>query len=313
MRQHAVSPCRAAEDGHRASVAARGGERGGERADRRHQPGAGDQQPQPAGDLTTVGRQNRRQGRRRHRQADEVVALEVEFGRAHHAQLIGQLDTRQIAIVDPVWAIASTCSLVRQPSSTSNPARASSVASAVPHAPAPITAIRRIGASPPSHSHWSITHGQIRSVTAPASAGDGCSTTGNRSARPGPDPDLVRTDPHALADRLGADHGDRHDRRAGLQREPADPAAGRAERARTGPRALREDQDDVSAREDRLGGDDRLGVRRAALDRERAERGQQPRAQAADRRSPAWRRSTSGAAPCRRSRTDRGSCGGWRR
>ncbi len=45
-------------------------------------------------------------------------------------------------------------------------------------------ATRRTGGSPPSHSHWSITHGQMRSVTAPASSFDGSSTTGNRSGRP---------------------------------------------------------------------------------------------------------------------------------
>ena len=47
-----------------------------------------------------------------------------------------------------------------------------------------MTAARRIGGMPPSHSHWSITHGQMRSVTAPASAFEGSSTVGKRSARP---------------------------------------------------------------------------------------------------------------------------------
>ena len=45
-------------------------------------------------------------------------------------------------------------------------------------------AARRIGGRPPSHSHWSITHGQMRSVTAPASAGEAPSTCGNVSGRP---------------------------------------------------------------------------------------------------------------------------------
>ena len=89
-------------------------------------------------------------------------------------------------------------------------------------------------------------------------------------------------DHHALADRLGADHGKWHDRRSGLQRKPANPATGCAERAGTGPRALGEDQDDVAALEDRLGGDDRVRVGGAAPDRERAERRQQPRDHAAD-------------------------------
>ena len=45
-------------------------------------------------------------------------------------------------------------------------------------------AARRIGGTPPSHSHWSMTIGQIRSVTAPASAGEALSTVGNCSGRP---------------------------------------------------------------------------------------------------------------------------------
>ena len=76
------------------------------------------------------------------------------------------------------------CSAVRQPRSTSRPARASMTATAVPHEPAPMTAARRSGGRPPSHSHWSITHGQMRSVTAVASVREGACTCGKVSARP---------------------------------------------------------------------------------------------------------------------------------
>ena len=55
---------------------------------------------------------------------------------------------------------------------------------AVPHDPAPMTAARRSGGRPPSHSHWSITHGQMRSVTAVARLRDGAWTCGKVSARP---------------------------------------------------------------------------------------------------------------------------------
>ena len=55
---------------------------------------------------------------------------------------------------------------------------------AVPQEPAPMTAARRSGGRPPSHSHWSITLGQMRSVTAAASCGDACSTRGKVSGRP---------------------------------------------------------------------------------------------------------------------------------
>ena len=54
----------------------------------------------------------------------------------------------------------------------------------VPIAPAPTTAALRIAVRPPSHSHWSSTHGQIRSVTRAASAGEASSTRGKASGRP---------------------------------------------------------------------------------------------------------------------------------
>ena len=57
-------------------------------------------------------------------------------------------------------------------------------ATAVPHEPAPTTAARRSGGRPPSHSHWSITFGQMRSVTAAASWGEADSTCGKVSGRP---------------------------------------------------------------------------------------------------------------------------------
>src|SRR5215211_1495000 len=46
------------------------------------------------------------------------------------------------------------------------------------------TASARFAGSPPSHSHWSCTHGQMRSVTAPASRGDGASTFGKVKGAP---------------------------------------------------------------------------------------------------------------------------------
>ena len=54
----------------------------------------------------------------------------------------------------------------------------------VPIDPAPMTAALRNGGSPPSHSHWSSTHGQIRAVTSAASDADGFSTRGKVSGRP---------------------------------------------------------------------------------------------------------------------------------
>ena len=77
----------------------------------------------------------------RHGEDDEVVARMVASAAA------------------PIW-------------STSIFARASAVAMLVGQAPSPTTAARRSGGSPPSHSHWSITFGQMRSVTAAASCGE---------------------------------------------------------------------------------------------------------------------------------------------
>ena len=54
----------------------------------------------------------------------------------------------------------------------------------MPIDPAPTTAAVRSGGRPPSHSHWSSTQGQIRSVTSPARKGDGLSTRGNVSGAP---------------------------------------------------------------------------------------------------------------------------------
>ena len=47
-----------------------------------------------------------------------------------------------------------------------------------------MTAARRSGGRPPSHSHCSITFGQMRSVTAAASCGEAVSTCGKVSGRP---------------------------------------------------------------------------------------------------------------------------------
>ena len=50
--------------------------------------------------------------------------------------------------------------------------------------PPPTTAAVRSGGRPPSHSHCSSTHGQIRSVTSPARNGEGSATRGKVSGAP---------------------------------------------------------------------------------------------------------------------------------
>ena len=81
-------------------------------------------------------------------------------------------------------AIRSALSLVRQPSCTSSPPRASRIAIAVPQLPEPITATLRSGGSPPSHSHCSSMLGQMRAVTVAARAGEGWSVRGKVIGRP---------------------------------------------------------------------------------------------------------------------------------
>ena len=64
------------------------------------------------------------------------------------------------------------------------PARASRIDIAVPADPPPTTTALRMAGSPPSHSHWSSTQGQMRAVTSPARCGDGLSTCGKVIGRP---------------------------------------------------------------------------------------------------------------------------------
>ena len=96
-----------------------------------------------------------------------------------------------------------------------------------------MTAARRSGGVPPSHSHCSATHGQMRLGDGAGELRRGLGDVREAQRAPGADADLVRADAPAAADRLGADDGDRDDGRAGLQREAADAAlaARRARRA----------------------------------------------------------------------------------
>ena len=151
----------------------------------------------------------------------------------------------------------------------------------MPHEPPPTTAARRSGGIPPSHSHCSITQGQMRSVTAAASAREGSATCGKVSGRPQRMRTLWGRMRQPAADGLGADHGDRDDGSAGLEREPSDAALRPAEPAGSHPRALGEDHDAVAALQDRPRGAHHLFVRGAAVDREGAEGVEEPRLPAA--------------------------------
>ena len=152
------------------------------------------------------------------------------------------------------------------------PARASMTAIAVPHEPPPMTAARRSGGRPPSHSHCSITLGQMRSVTAAASCAVASSTCGKCSGLPirtrtlcgrMRQPLRIASVPMIATGTTGApvSSASRPTPRLGLPSAPGRRA-----------RALGEDQHRVAALEDRLGGLDHVRVGRAAADGERAER-----------------------------------------
>ncbi len=250
----------------------------------------------------------RRSGRRSRRPpaaaSSEGIARQIEVE-------AGELDLRCLPHVEPSPAatrppgsagfrpprsISAACSAVRVPSWTSRPPRASRTATAVPQLPAPITAARRIGGSPPRSSHCSSTLGQIRAVTVSASAARGIlgAREGHRLAEP--DLDLAGTDAPAAAHVFGAEHGGRDDRGAGLQREPPDTALGLAQGAAADPGALGEDADGAAAFDQQPRRLHRLLVGLAAADREGAEaaRGSSPASGA--RRARPWRRSSSAAA-----------------
>ena len=97
------------------------------------------------------------------------------------------------------------------------------------------------GGRPPSHSHWSITHGQMRSVTAAGELAGGASTLREGERAAGADAELVGPDTPAAADVLGADDGDRDDRApVSSASRPTPRLGGRAGRGAA--RALGEDQ-----------------------------------------------------------------------
>ena len=127
---------------------------------------------------------------------DEVVAAELELGGAQQPELLGQLDARQVALVAAgAPELASACSLVRQPRSTSKPgARERDREAGPPRARADDrgAADRRQPAEPLPLEHHARPDpigdraGQLRrGVVDPREA--------ERAA--GADPDLVRTDP----------------------------------------------------------------------------------------------------------------------
>ena len=190
-------------------------------------------------------------------------------------------------------------------------ARPSRCPSSRRRSPRPCAAAAGRRATPTGARCWA----RSEPVTVAASAGEGCSVRGKVSGRP--------TRSFTLRGRIRQPRRTcscpctatgRH-RGAGLQRQAADAALRRPQRARPDPRPLGEDADRAAAVERRAGRSPWRSrpIARAGSGRRRAGRGA-IRASGARTARP-WRRTASGGATeaCSRSRTDRGSCGGWRR
>ena len=167
-----------------------------------------------------------RPGRRRRtpRRAARTPRSPVEL---HAGQVVGVLAARGEA-----RGLLARCG--RRASPRVPPARARAAA-AVPIDPAPTTAAVRSGGSPPSHSHWSATQGQMRSVTSPARKGDGLVHAREGERRAEAQVHLHRPDPPAAPGVLAAAHRDGHHRSAALERQ----AAHAAVRVPSEPRVMR--------------------------------------------------------------------------
>ena len=248
-------------DDQRGAVAERaGGVRGpGERADRPRAHALGDEgrrqhaerghealgHHEHAGalrDRAAVSRDRGGQRGGRDGEADEVVARELELGRAHDLDRVRQHDAGQVVVVDArlldlrglVGGAAAELDL--EPGAGEHGRDRGAPRAGADDGGA---AQRRQPAEPLPLEHHA----------GPDAVGDRGGERARRACderegerRADADADLVRPDAPALADRLGADHRDRDDGRAGLEREPADAAARAAERAGADARALGEDQ-----------------------------------------------------------------------
>ncbi len=210
--------------------------------------------------------------------ADPVVGVAVDVAQMRAVEL-GEVR------VEPALSASSSTSRSSLLTAVSQP-RQAALSSRSPRSPStspPEPRAAAVGApisGPPSQSHCSSTHGQMRAVTSRGQVGrrvvdlreaqrtarSGCVTLCGRIRQP------RRT-------RLGAGDRDRHDGRAGLQRQPPDAAARLVQRARRGGACPRgRSRRSRRARGSRSAVSIASLVGLAALDRERAEAVQQPAA-----------------------------------
>ena len=251
-------------------------ERRRQRAERRHEALGEDQDAGPAGDVLAVGGHHRGERPGGDGQADQVVGAELELAGRGDVHGVGQFDARQMVVVDAAGRermrllarVRAQLDVEPRPRQQHRQACAGGAATDDRRAPD-----RRHAAEPLPLEH------HHRPDPVGDRAGErrrGVLDLREVEGSPGPDAHLARPDPPAPADVLGADDRNRDDRRAGLERQAPDAPPGPAERAGTRARALGEHQHDLASVEDRLGRLDRLLIAGAPVDRERAQRVQQP-------------------------------------
>ena len=265
-----------AQDGDGARVGALGDVGARQRAPG-HQALGEDEHAGAARDPGGVGGDGLRQRAGGHGEDHEVVVVELDVRGGAHGHRRGQLDVAEVALVAArdgelgglLGRAAGEVDLDAGPGERDG------------HARAPRPGAQDCGATDRRQPAQPLP---LQRDARPDALGDrgGEVPAGLLDAREGQraadaDAHLVRADAPAAADGLGADDGDGHDRHAGLEREAPDAALGLAERARADPGALGEDDDDVAALQDLAGRGHRVLVGVAAVDREGAERVEDPR------------------------------------
>ena len=232
----------------------------GERSQRRHQPLAEQQHRGPGADPVGERADRGRQRRRRHGQADQIEAGDLDVGGALDRDRVGERDPGQVGVLavggdrgrllgGPAAELDLDAAAGQQHCDRGAPAAGADHGRLAHRRQAPEPFPLQLDVRPDPRRHG--RRQRRRRVLGPRE--------GQRLA--GSHPHLARADLPAVADALGPVHGDRHDRRARLQRQPADAAVGNGERAASDPRPLGEDAEDAAALEDPAGRLERLAVR----------------------------------------------------
>jgi len=267
---------RTGERGDSACVDALGCVGGRERAERRNKPLRDDEHAGPLRDLAAVRPEDGWQVACRDRETDEVMDRKLQLGGVAGSHAPWERHTGQVALVlarraQRLRLLARAAAQLDVEAS----ARERNRERRAPRACADdcSAAQRRDPAEPlplQHHARPDAVGDRLREVA----RGGVDPREGERAASA--DAHLTRADAPAAANVGGADHGDRDDGHAGLQRKAADAALGRTGRSGPHARALGEDQHAVAAREDRLRRLDHVPVGVTAINREGAKRIEDP-------------------------------------